>query len=31
MYSILKDEPLDDALEEQNPAEQYTRPPPVSG
>lgn len=25
MYSILKDEPLDDALEEQNPAEQYTR------
>lgn len=26
MYSILKDEPLDDALEEQNPAEQYTRP-----
>ncbi|GGD61678.1 type I restriction endonuclease subunit R [Lacimicrobium alkaliphilum] len=26
MYSILKDEPLDDALEEQNPAEQITRP-----
>ncbi len=26
MYSILKDEPLDEALEEQNPAEQYTRP-----
>ncbi|NKB47064.1 MAG: DEAD/DEAH box helicase, partial [Legionellales bacterium] len=26
MYSILKDEPLDETLEEQNPAEQYTRP-----
>ena len=26
MYSILKDEPLDEALEEQNPAEQFTRP-----
>lgn len=26
MYSILKDEPLDESLEEQNPAEQYTRP-----
>lgn len=26
MYSILKDEPLDELLEEQNPAEQYTRP-----
>ncbi len=26
MYSILKDEPLDEALEEQNPAEQITRP-----
>ncbi len=26
MYAILKDEPLDDAAEEQNPAEQYTRP-----
>lgn len=26
MYSILKDEPLDEALEEENPAEQYTRP-----
>ena len=26
MYSILKDEPLDEALEELNPAEQYTKP-----
>jgi len=26
MYSMLKDEPLDDALEEQNPAEQLTKP-----
>ncbi|MBW2186768.1 MAG: DEAD/DEAH box helicase family protein [Deltaproteobacteria bacterium] len=26
MYSILKDEDLDDSLEEGNPAEQYTRP-----
>jgi type I restriction enzyme R subunit len=26
MYSILKDEPLDESLEEQNPAEQLTRP-----
>src|SRR5690554_5335770 len=26
MYSILKDEPLDDALEETNPAEQFTKP-----
>src|SRR5699024_3883043 len=26
MYSMLKDEPLDDSLEEQNPAEQYTKP-----
>lgn len=26
MYSILKDEPLDEALEEQNPAEQITKP-----
>lgn len=26
MYAILKDEPLDDMQEEQNPAEQYTRP-----
>ncbi len=26
MYSILKDEPLDDSLEESNPAEQITRP-----
>ncbi|NNM60045.1 MAG: DEAD/DEAH box helicase family protein [Legionellales bacterium] len=26
MYSILKDEPLDEASEEQNPAEQYIRP-----
>lgn len=26
MYSILKDEPLDDALEETNPAEQLTKP-----
>lgn len=26
MYSILKGEPLDESLEEQNPAEQYTRP-----
>jgi type I restriction enzyme R subunit len=26
MYSILKDEELDEALEEVNPAEQYTRP-----
>ncbi|HVV67938.1 MAG TPA: DEAD/DEAH box helicase family protein [Gammaproteobacteria bacterium] len=26
MYSILKGEPLDEALEEQNPAEQYSRP-----
>ncbi len=26
MYSILKDEELDEALEEMNPAEQYTRP-----
>ena len=26
MYSILKDEPLDEFVEEQNPAEQYTRP-----
>lgn len=26
MYSILKDEPLDEALEEHNPAEQYTKP-----
>lgn len=26
MYSILKDEPLDESLEEQNPAEQYTKP-----
>src|SRR5690554_393119 len=32
MYSILKDEPLDESLEEQNPAEQFTKPkepPPV--
>ena len=26
MYSILKDEPLDESLEEQNPAEQFTKP-----
>ena len=26
MYAILKDEPLDETLEEQNPAEQITRP-----
>ena len=26
MYSMLKDEPLDDSLEEQNPAEQLTKP-----
>jgi type I restriction enzyme R subunit len=26
MYSILKDEPLDESLEERNPAEQYTKP-----
>lgn len=26
MYSILKDEPFDEAMEEENPAEQYTRP-----
>ncbi|MBR9883378.1 MAG: DEAD/DEAH box helicase family protein [Oceanospirillales bacterium] len=26
MYSLLKDETLDESLEEQNPAEQYTRP-----
>ena len=26
LYALLKDEPLDDAVEEQNPAEQYTRP-----
>ncbi len=26
MYSLLKDEPLDESLEEQNPAEQFTRP-----
>lgn len=26
MYSILKDEPLDEGMEEENPAEQYTRP-----
>lgn len=26
MYAILKDEPLDDLLEEQNPAEQLTKP-----
>lgn len=26
MYSILKDEPLDEAFEEQNPAEQITKP-----
>ena len=26
MYSILKDEPLDETLEEQNPAEQITKP-----
>ncbi|WP_417794733.1 DEAD/DEAH box helicase family protein [Terasakiella pusilla] len=26
MYSILKDEPFDESLEEQNPAEQFTKP-----
>jgi len=26
MYSMLKDEPLDESLEEQNPAEQLTKP-----
>lgn len=26
LYSLLKDEPLDDDVEERNPAEQYTRP-----
>lgn len=26
MYSILKDEPLDETLEQQNPAEQFTKP-----
>jgi type I restriction enzyme R subunit len=26
MYSILRDQPLDESLEEQNPAEQYTKP-----